>query len=102
MTGPDASDAFGWLQNWYAAQCDGEWEDEFGITIETVDGAGWRVEIDVERTAVEGRDYESTRRQRSDSEWVNSWLDGGTWQASCGPQSVAEALALFRAWVEGA
>ncbi|MEH0820740.1 Imm53 family immunity protein [Micromonospora sp. CPCC 205714] len=43
-----------WLQAWYATQCDGEWEHEFGIQIETVDNPGWSVSIDLGDTALSG------------------------------------------------
>lgn len=32
---------FEWLQKWYKSQCDGDWEHEYGIKIETVDNPGW-------------------------------------------------------------
>jgi ribosomal protein L37E len=31
------------LSDWYAAQCDGDWEHEFGIHIGTLDNPGWSV-----------------------------------------------------------
>ncbi len=38
------------LVQWWRAQCDGEWEHEFGITIETMDNPGWLVKIDLSYT----------------------------------------------------
>jgi hypothetical protein len=38
------------LQNWYLAKCDGDWEHEFGISIETLDNSGWMVTIDLSNT----------------------------------------------------
>jgi hypothetical protein len=29
-----------WLQGWYATQCDGDWEHEYGVSIETLDNPG--------------------------------------------------------------
>lgn len=40
-------DAFGWLQNWFALQANGEWHEENGITIESASNPGWRVAIDL-------------------------------------------------------
>jgi hypothetical protein len=45
------------LQRWYEAQCDGDWEHEFGATIATLDNPGWTVDIDLERTPLEGRAF---------------------------------------------
>ncbi|WP_239135544.1 Imm53 family immunity protein, partial [Actinoplanes derwentensis] len=42
MAGPEADfhyyepDALTWLQGWYATQCDGDWEHEYGVSIETL------------------------------------------------------------------
>ena len=43
------------LQQWYAEQCNGDWEHEFGIKIETLDNPGWSLEIDLAKTIYEGR-----------------------------------------------
>lgn len=32
-------DVWTWLQMWYVAQCDDEWEHAYGIKIETLDNA---------------------------------------------------------------
>ncbi|GHB54781.1 hypothetical protein GCM10010331_48120 [Streptomyces xanthochromogenes] len=29
------------LQSWYSAQCNGDWEHEWGIKIDTLDNPGW-------------------------------------------------------------
>ncbi len=39
------------LQNWYAAECDGDWEHQYGIKIDTIDNPGWRVEIELNFTS---------------------------------------------------
>ncbi|MFE6026463.1 Imm53 family immunity protein [Streptomyces niveus] len=39
-----------WLRNWYAQQCDGEWEHERGVRIATIDNPGWTVSIDLEES----------------------------------------------------
>src|SRR5687768_6013127 len=42
-----ADDYFDYLANWYAAQCDDEWEHEFGIRLQTLDNPGWNLQIDL-------------------------------------------------------
>jgi len=39
-----------WLQKWYADHCDGDWEHEYGIVIETLDNPGWSIVIDLKNT----------------------------------------------------
>jgi hypothetical protein len=33
------------IQDWYKSQCNGEWEHSCGLSIETLDNPGWRVQI---------------------------------------------------------
>ena len=35
-----------WIEQWYQRQCDGNWEHQHGIKVETLDNPGWHVEID--------------------------------------------------------
>ena len=44
----------GWLERWYQAQCDGDWEHHSGVTIETLDNPGWLVKIDLRGVEPEG------------------------------------------------
>jgi hypothetical protein len=34
-----------WIQKWYSAQCDGEWEHDLGVAIGTLDNPGWSVRL---------------------------------------------------------
>jgi hypothetical protein len=52
-----------WLCEWFANQCDGDWEHEFGISLETLDNPGWSLRIDLPRTALSERVF-SRRRCR--------------------------------------
>jgi hypothetical protein len=46
-------DNFSWLTEWYLCQCDGDWEHQFGVRIDTLDNPGWSLTIDLERTSLE-------------------------------------------------
>jgi hypothetical protein len=46
MTG--TTNVLGRLQEWYVAQCDGNWEHSFGVTIGTLDNSGWQVRLDLQ------------------------------------------------------
>ncbi|MCH5674934.1 Imm53 family immunity protein [Streptomyces gilvus] len=83
---------------WYRAQCDGDWEHEFGVRIVSLDNPGWSLEVDlVERTA-EGRTM--PRRRRDDGgRWLVAWSDGEVFRASCDPVSLEAVLELFLEFV---
>lgn len=87
-----------WLQSWYAAQCDGDWEHEWGVTIGTLDNPGWIVRIDLEETALTDREYPRQRVSRGEHDWVMAWTSERTFHLACGPRNLTEGLSLFRAW----
>ncbi|WP_377273398.1 immunity 53 family protein [Peterkaempfera sp. SMS 1(5)a] len=94
----DAEHVFDWLQGWYAAQCNEDWEHEWGVKIDTLDNPGWSVRIDLEETDLEGHDYPRQDLKRSGNDWVMAWTSGMTFHAACGPGNLSEALRLFRSW----
>ncbi|EFL33234.1 conserved hypothetical protein [Streptomyces viridochromogenes DSM 40736] len=65
-----------WLEQWYRAQCDGDWEHEWGVRIATLDNPGWTVAIGLEETTLSGQPYERTDIRRSDSDWVMATVFG--------------------------
>ncbi|MGW7456070.1 immunity 53 family protein [Streptomyces sp. NPDC054787] len=87
-----------WLQDWYAKQCDGDWEHEWGVKIATLDNPGWTVQVDLEETDLEGREYPRQDVNRTSEDWVWAWTAEKTFHAACGPGNLSEALAIFRAW----
>ncbi|TJZ98306.1 immunity 53 family protein [Actinacidiphila oryziradicis] len=94
----DSEPLLGWLQSWYARQCDGDWEHEWGVRIATLDNPGWTVEIDLEETDLEEREYPRQDVNRSTQDWVRTWTAEKTFHAACGPRNLTEALTLFRTW----
>ena len=95
-----SDNALQWLQEWYLAQCDGDWEHEFGVTIETLDNPGWRVTVSLQGTALEEVPFERVESNRSEHDWVRCWVDEQQFEAACGPRNLQEALEIFRKWAE--
>ncbi|MFH8615786.1 immunity 53 family protein [Streptomyces sp. NPDC017979] len=87
-----------WLQSWYASQCDGDWEHEWGVRIETLDNPGWIVKINLEETELADRKHPRQRVTRDEHDWVTAWTSEQTFHVVCGPGNLTEALSLFRAW----
>ncbi len=52
------------LQDWFAQHCDGDWEQECGLTIETLDNPGWLVTISLIDTELESRPFPTIQRDR--------------------------------------
>ena len=95
------------VQDWYMAQCDGTWESDCGITVETLDNPGWKVEVDLTGTDLEHAPFEDFVVERLEDDWVHARaVDTGEtavrrrFEAFCGPRSLAEALDIFLDWAE--
>ena len=55
-----------WIENWYESHCDGDWEHDFGVSIDTLDNPGWLVKINLDDTGREYRDVETKLHKKSD------------------------------------
>ncbi|MEU7717035.1 Imm53 family immunity protein [Streptomyces tibetensis] len=99
---PDGGRGIRYIQSWYASNCDGEWEHEFGIRMATTDNPGWHIRIDVSETDLEGVVVPRERHDLSDGGWMIAWSDGKVFQAACGPMSLRDVDALFEEVAEGA
>jgi hypothetical protein len=68
---------FSKLEAWYLAQCDGEWEHSFGISIRTSDNPAWNVVIDIKGTTSEHSPiptFRSANYLENDKDWVECRL----------------------------
>lgn len=86
------------LQEWYADQCDGDWEHQEGIEIGTLDNPGWSVKISLDGTGLEERAFDRIRVERTENDWLQAWTESRTWNAACGARNLVEAIDAFLAW----
>jgi hypothetical protein len=96
---PGRPDALTWLQGWYTTHTNGDWEHSYGVRIDTIDNPGWSVEIDLSGTELDGRTFEEREINRSEDDWLRTWVEDHKWKLACGPLNLAEGLHYFRAWV---
>ena len=103
------SDELSWLQQWYSAQCDGDWEHGFGVTIETLDNPGWSVKIDVEGTELAFTPFEPVKTADSDIDWVyyrvterkeGTLARSRSFEGSGGAFNLGDIIKIFRTWAE--
>jgi elongation factor P hydroxylase len=95
-----ATDTLIWIQGWYAAQCNEDWEHTYGICIENVDNPGWWVSIDLEETDLEEKRFTAVEVERSKLDWFFCHVEGRKFEGSGGPHNLEEILETFRHWVE--
>lgn len=92
--------ALDFLKTWYQEQCNGDWEHEFGVRIETLDNPGWWLRIGLIDTDAEGQVLAGDHRELTEGRWIHSKSDGERYEATCDPLSLDDMLLGFREFVE--
>lgn len=92
----------GWLQTWYAQQCDGSWERSHSIRLDALDNPGWLFTADLRDTELAGRLIEGRQVERSVHDWLHVRPGVDQFEVAAGPLNLGEALAAFRDWAVAA
>jgi Immunity protein 53 len=90
------------LQAWYQAQCDGDWEHSFGVTIGTLDNPGWTLTVDLEETPLAQLTYPSVRRDVSETDWIQCEVAERQWRGAAGSGQLLALIHEFVTWVDAA
>ena len=86
------------LQSWFQAQANGEWERVRGVTIETLDTPGWMVTIDLAGTQLDGRMMTSIQKERSQSDWLVCEVEQNQFRGQGDSQKLVAILDIFQRW----
>jgi hypothetical protein len=95
------------IQEWYRWQCDGDWEHQHGIRIETLDNPGWLVKIDLTNTDLETRQFEPIEEQVDNAgwpqgnRWMNCFVQDSVWHGAGDETSLERILLKFLDWPRG-
>lgn len=93
-------DALSALQRWYSQQCDGDWEHQYGVKLDTLDNPGWSLTVDLNSTKYENKDMLPKRVEHDENDWLFTYIKDSKFEARCGPQNLTEALTEFLNWIE--
>jgi hypothetical protein len=88
-----------WLQRWYQAQCNEDWEHQFGVKIETLDNPGWSITIDLEETDFEALTLNENKKD-GDESWFYYKIENHQFLAACSPGKLDEMIGAFRQVIE--
>lgn len=88
------------LQDWYSAECNGDWEHQYGVRIETLDNPGWSLEIDLWETSLAEQPFRPVSLERSDVDWVHCKVEKAVFKARGGARNLREMLQIFLAWAQ--
>ena len=96
----ETENVFVWLQKWYSSQCDGDWEHEFGVTIDTVDNPGWYVTINLRGTLLENCSFTPIEIETDEMNWFFCLKRDDKFESSCSPLYLTKVLQIFQEWAE--
>jgi hypothetical protein len=88
-----------WIQQWYQAQCDGNWEHAHGIKIDTLDNPGWAVTVDLKGTPLAQASMETLFHDRGPGDWIRFEVKDAQFLGHGDPNKLSAILAAFREWV---
>ena len=88
-----------WLCVWYSTYCDGDWEHDKRISIATMDNPGWRVDINIENTELEGKLFEELVIEKSEDDWIHCSVKDNFFKGRGGTENLEDILKNFRDWV---
>lgn len=88
------------IQRWYSAQCDGEWEHEFGLRIQTLDNPGWSIQINLADTLLEDQPFQEVSADDGNGMWLSCRVEDGSFRGLGDPSQLSRILETFLAWAK--
>jgi hypothetical protein len=86
------------LARWYAGACDGDWEHQFGIEIQSLDNPGWAVHVDLRGTPLVGACFSPERHDASADDWYHVIVEEEQFRGYGDPSKLALLLRRFSAF----
>lgn len=88
------------LQTWYLQHCDGNWEHESGVRIDTIDNPGWSLSVDLEGTSAAKKAFSPVKEHRSDADWLECRVEAHRFEGFGGPSNLQDIILVFLNWAE--
>ena len=92
------------IQKWYLSQCNDDWEHQNGVSIDTLDNPGWRLEINLNETDLENVIFNEVSKgitkdsETSGDNWYNCKVENNKFIGHGGPHKLEEILNIFLKW----
>lgn len=88
------------LTKWFEENCDGDWEHNYKISIETLDNPGWYLKVELSDTKDEGK-LLSLKVFENENDWHEASSDGNTFTAYGDISKLLKLLSIFKEFIEG-
>jgi len=87
------------LADWYARQCDGDWEHSFGFSISTLDNPGVAVDVELRGTALESVPFEEKKdHYDSATDWMLCRRTEEKFEGRGAPGRLEDIVREFLSW----
>ena len=83
------------LNTWYLAQVNGDWEHKYGISLETLDNPGWKLEI----TGADERKHLDIYIDNDDDDWFFVKANEHSFTGTSSPNQLNNILQLALNWL---
>ncbi|WP_126978382.1 Imm53 family immunity protein [Frigidibacter oleivorans] len=86
------------LENWLKSRCNGDWEHQGSISIESTDNPGWHIKVDFDTEEISDDHFVLAKSiYRSEADYVFFKYDRkeNTLEISCGVHNLTEALTFL-------
>jgi hypothetical protein len=88
------------LQQWYASNCNGDWEHSYGIKIETLDNPGWFLRIELEDTNLQNRSFVNIEIENNEEDWYICKVNKNRFEALGDPTKLNKLIEIFLDWAK--
>lgn len=85
-----------WLQTWFKEQCNGDREHTHGISINTLDNPGWKIEISLSETDFENLKQDFIKINNSEDDWYTFGIKDATFIGAGDPFKLEFLIGKFR------
>lgn len=85
---------------WYQQQCVNDWQEAYGVKIDTLDNPGWCLSIDLVDTKLQNRSFSPVKVNRSEVDWYVARREHLSFEAYGGPGNLEEMINCFLLWAE--
>jgi hypothetical protein len=95
---------FQYLVDWYRGQCNGVWEHQQGVNLQSLDNPGWLLKVDLVGTNLEHSPFQplslgvSNDGDPIEASWMKCQVQQGQFTAACSPDMLDHALETFQLW----
>lgn len=88
------------LEGWYAARCDGVWEHDHGVRIDTIDNPGWSLVVDLDSEEAMRLGHCEAKFNRAPDNWIACAVSGSRFEGYGGPSNLRDIIGVFLDWVQ--